>query len=69
MFRVASTYRAESGPSKNPADEGNSVCEGRASRPKQVFTIRHSGVGVLRSGMRFKLDEPPDAVVMNGDAS
>jgi hypothetical protein len=41
--RVASTYRAESSPSKDPADEGNSVCDGRASRPKQVFTIRHSG--------------------------
>ena len=48
MVRVASTYRAESCPSKDQADESNGVCDGRASRPKRVFTIRHSGVGALK---------------------
>jgi len=43
MFRVASTYRAENGRSKIRADESNSACDGRASRPEQGFAFRHFG--------------------------
>jgi hypothetical protein len=43
MFRVASTYRAEKVESKIRADESDSVCDGRASRPEQGVAFRHFG--------------------------
>jgi hypothetical protein len=52
-LRVASTYRAENDRSKIRADESNSACDGRASRP---FAFRHFGSASYEAACVFALD-------------